>query len=117
MKEASTTARILIDDMLQYCQTIAHWISKGHDAFLDPESGAQATIERQFERFEEAANALGVSFRKANPEIPWRPIFEIRNDISHPYERAYDPEKLWRFVRDELPRIARKLRKSRFPTQ
>jgi uncharacterized protein with HEPN domain len=107
--------RVLVDDMLQYCGTIAHWVSKGHEAFRDPETGSQATIERQFERFEEAANALGASFRTAHPGIPWRPVFEIRNDLSRPCERSYDPEKLWRFAANELPRIARKLRRVRLP--
>jgi uncharacterized protein with HEPN domain len=110
-----TEKRRLVDDMLQYARVIAHSVEKGHDAFLDPETGSQATIERQFGRFEEAGNALGTTFRKANPEIPWKPIFEIRNDLSHPYQRSYDPEKLWGFVRDDLPRIARKLRGARYP--
>ncbi|MCI4326870.1 MAG: DUF86 domain-containing protein [Thermoplasmata archaeon] len=106
---------MLVDDMGQYAETIPHWVAKGHDAFVDPETGCQATIERQFEQFEEAANRLGASFQKANPGIPWSPIFEIRNDFSHPYERGYDRERLWRFVRDELPAIARKLRRPNFP--
>jgi len=115
MKAESLHHRRLVDDMLQYAQTIAHWVGKGHDAFLDPETGSQATIERQFERFEEAGSALGAAFRKANPRIPWAPIFEIRNDLSHPYQRAYDPENLWKFVRVDLPRIARKLRRVVYP--
>ncbi|MHB1434861.1 MAG: HepT-like ribonuclease domain-containing protein [Thermoplasmata archaeon] len=117
MRPTRQDPRVLVDDMLQYSATIAHWVSKGHSAFLDPETGSQATIERQFERFEEAANALGVAFQKANPEIPWRPVFEIRNDLSHPYERSYDPEKLWRFVTDEFPAIVRRLRKARLPSR
>jgi uncharacterized protein with HEPN domain len=117
VRRSRVDPRVLVDDMLQYCAAITHWVSKGHEAFVDPETGSQATIERQFERFEEAANALGVSFHKANPEIPWRPVFEIRNDLSHPCKRSYGPEKLWRFAADELPRIARKLRKARFPPQ
>ncbi len=96
--------------MLQYCATIAHWVEKGHDVFRDPETGAQATIERQFEQFEEAANALGAAFQKAHPSIPWAVLYEIRNDLSHPYQRAYDPERLWRFASGELPRLARRLR-------
>lgn len=109
--------RVLVDDMLRYIETINHWVGKGHDAFRDPETGAQATIERQFEQLEEAANALGAAFQKANSSIPWAPIFEIRNDLSHPYQRSYDPEKLWRFVTDDLPKIARRLRSARFPKE
>jgi uncharacterized protein with HEPN domain len=105
----------LVDDMLQYTQVIAHWVGKGHEVFLDPETGSQATIERQFEKFEEAASALGVPFRKLNPDIPWSPIFEIRNDLSHPYQRSYDPENLWKFARDDIPKIARKLRRAAYP--
>lgn len=116
MKQGSYETRRLLDDMAQYAAAIAHWVAKGHAAFTDPETGAQATIERQFEQFEEAANALGAPFRKANPKIPWREIFELRNDMSHPYQRSYDPQKLWIFVRDELPRIARRLRRPTLPS-
>jgi len=115
MSPQRTDQRRLVDDMLQYTQMIAHWVDKGHDAFLDPETGSQATIEREFEKFEEAGNALGATFRKLNSGIPWKPIFEIRNDLSHPYQRAYDPERLWRFARDDLPKIARKLRRAAYP--
>ena len=107
--------RRLVDDMLRYAEVIAHWVEKGHDTFLDPETGCQATIERQFEKFEEAGSALGAPFRKTNSGIPWEPIFAIRNDLSHPYQRAYDPENLWKFARDDMPRIARKLRRVVYP--
>jgi uncharacterized protein with HEPN domain len=113
MKETQRSQAILVDDMLQCIATIAHWVGKGHESFLDPETGSQATIERQFEKFEEAANALGAAFQKSNHEIPWKSIFEIRNELSHPYQRSYDPEQLWRFARDELPRIGRRLRRPR----
>jgi len=115
MTPRSLDHRRLVDDMLQYAQIIAHWVEKGHAAFGDPETGSQATIERHFERFEEAGSALGAAFRKANSTIPWEPIFEIRNDLSHPYQRSYDPEKLWKFARDDLPKIARKLRRAVYP--
>jgi uncharacterized protein with HEPN domain len=115
MSPRAADSRRLVDDMGQYAQTIAHWVDKGHDAFRDPETGSQATIERQFEKFEEAANALGASFRNANPGIPWEPIFEIRNELSHPYQSSYDPERLWTFARDQLPKIARKLRRPVYP--
>ncbi len=110
MTRAERDDRVLVDDMLRYGETIARWVAKGHEAFREPETGAQATIERQFEQFEEAAHASGAAFRKANPSIPWATIFEIRNDLSHPYQRSYDREKLWRFVVDELPRLLRRLR-------
>ena len=115
MNRREADHRRWVDDMTQYGETIAHWVGKGHAAFLDAETGARATIERQFEQFEEAANAVGATFRTANPGIPWEPIFEIRNDFSHPYQRSYDPEKLWIFVGKELPRIVRRLRRAKFP--
>jgi len=115
MTRRSRDSRVLVDDLLRYASTIAHWVAKGHEAFLDEETGCRATIERQLEQFEEAANALGRSFQRANPAVEWAPIFELRNDLSHPYERAYDPEKLWVFVRDDMPSIARKLRRAVFP--
>jgi uncharacterized protein with HEPN domain len=113
LKVSRRSQAVLLDDMLLYIGTISRWVGKGLDSFLNPETGSQATIERQFEKFEGAANAPGAAFQKSNPAIPWKAIFEIRNDISHPYQRSYDPEQLWRFVRDELPRIGRRLRRPR----
>ena len=107
--------RRLVDDIHRYGRTIAHWVDKGYEAFLDPETGSQATIERQLEMIEEAAKALGASFRKVNPSIPWDPIFEIRNEISHPFQMSYDPERLWSFVRGDLPKVMARLRRPRYP--
>ena len=115
MTPQSLDQRRRVDDMLRYTEVISHWVEKGHAAFVNPETGSQATIERQFERFEEAGSALGAAFRKANSNILWEPIFEIRNDLSHPYQSSYDPEKLWKFARDDLPKIARKLRRAVYP--
>ena len=70
MTGRSTNSRVLLDDMAGYAATIARWVAKGHGPFSDPETGSQATIERQFEQFEEAANTLGLSFQKANPGNP-----------------------------------------------
>jgi uncharacterized protein with HEPN domain len=107
---------VLLDNLQPYAETIAHWVAKGREAFLDPGTGSQGTIERQFEQFEEAATRLGASFQEANPGIASAPIFEIRNEISHPYEHHCDRERLGRFVRDDFPAIARELRRPNFPT-
>lgn len=107
----------LVGDILEYIERVRHWVDKGHAAFANTETGSQATIERQVELIEETANQLGAGFHKLNPEIPWPAIFEIRNDLAHPYQRSYNPERLWRFARDDLPSIGRRLRRARFPPE
>jgi hypothetical protein len=60
-------------------------------------------------------STLGRSLQKPNPGIQGAHLYEMRNDFSHPYERAHDREKLWRYARDRLSWIARRLRRPKFP--
>lgn len=57
----------------------------------------------------EAADRVSAGFKKANPRLPWDRLARLRNrGLVHDYAQV-DLREVWRFVRDELPRIRRQL--------
>jgi uncharacterized protein with HEPN domain len=52
--------------------------------------------------------------------VPWGSLARFRFDSAHPYDDEAKPvnyEEIWRFVSDELPRIARRLRAVKLPKE
>jgi uncharacterized protein with HEPN domain len=94
---------------------IEHWVGKGRAAFDDPETGAQSVVEHHVERFAETAHKLGESFHRANPRVAWAEIWAMRLAITHYYERSLDPNELWAFARESVPRAISSLHHPTFP--
>ena len=63
----------------------------------------------------ESAEKTSVELKRLNADIPWTRLSRLRNQgLVHDYEEV-DLEDLWSFVRNELPRIRRRLDRMRFP--
>jgi uncharacterized protein with HEPN domain len=60
----------------------------------------------------ESADHLSRGFKDQNPAL-WTTVRNFRTAALHTYE-TIDPEDLWRFVRDDLPRVVSVLRKARY---
>ena len=60
----------------------------------------------------ESADHLSRGFKDRNPGL-WTTVRNFRTAALHTYE-SIDPEDLWRFIRDDLPRVVSVLRKARF---
>jgi uncharacterized protein with HEPN domain len=112
-------ARRLVEDMLRYANAIDRVVRRGRDEFFDPEElRNRATIEHYLELLGEASGAVGRSLQNSNPEVPWGALARFRFDSAHPYDDEAKPvnyEEIWRFVSNELPRIARRLRAVKLP--
>jgi len=117
VKEGQQRDRYLVDQMLTHAEVIAVNVRKGRDVFeTDPTT--RYAVEHAAELFAEAAEKVGRAFKNANPGIPWDRLRELRRIVAHPYDPGADPthvEQTWRFARDDVPTISRKLRGSRFP--
>jgi len=117
VKEGQQRDRYLVDQMLTHAEVIAVNVRKGRDVFeTDPTTRYAA--EHAAELFAEAAEKIGRAFKNANPAIPWDRLRELRRLVVHPCDPGADPthvEQTWRFARDDVPTISRKLRGSRFP--
>lgn len=61
-------------------------------------------VERVVQVVGEAASNVSQVFRKAHPEIPWRPIIATRHILVHEYGEV-DPAKVWRVATIYVPEL------------
>lgn len=91
-------------------------VAKGRTT-LETDISTRYALEHAVELFAEAAGKLSSAFEQANPSVPWKGLRPLRRDVAHPYDAGrppVDPDRVWRFVRDEVPKIVRRLRAAEF---
>ncbi len=119
MKMTPDRQRRLIGDLLRYCAEIAKVVRRGREEFFDnSDVRNRATVEHFLELLGEGCEAVGQSFRSQNSGIPWPALKRFRFDSAHPYDDAAHPvnyDEVWRFAANDLPKIARRLRRATFP--
>lgn len=71
-----------------------------YDQFLKDRKTQDAVI-RQLEMIGEATSNLTSTFKKSNPEIPWREIADFRNVLAHEYWDV-DMEIVWNTIQEDL---------------
>lgn len=116
MKDSDRRDRFLIDEMLNHADVIAANVRKGRDIF-DTDPTTRYAVEHATELLAEAAEKVSRSLKNANRQVPWDRLRELRHDVAHPYDAGVNPTSVgqtWRFARDDVPKIARKLRHARF---
>ena len=65
---------------------------------------AVAAVERKLQIISEAAIRLGNEAERHCPNLPWRDIRGIGNQLRHAYERI-DLSTIWSAVTDDLPAL------------
>jgi uncharacterized protein with HEPN domain len=68
------------------------------------------------EIIEEAAARITETFRKAHPELPWPEMIGMRHRLVHGYFEI-ELERVWRTVREDLPKLIAKLEKLSSPEE
>ena len=117
MKDGSRRDRFLVDEMLRHAAVMAEAVRRGRLSF-DDDALTRYALEHAVELFSEAAEKLSARFEQANPAVPWKALRPLRREVAHPYDAGrppVDPERVWRFVQLEVPRIVPKLRRATFP--
>ncbi|MGP8073177.1 MAG: DUF86 domain-containing protein [Thermoplasmata archaeon] len=116
MREAEQRDRFLVDEMLRHLEVVALGVRGGRDR-LETSPEARYALEHATEMLAEAAEKTSRPFKSANVEIPWKGLRKFRHDVAHPYDMGAAPitlDQLWRFARNDAPRIARRLRTAEF---
>src|SRR5208282_3565023 len=63
----------------------------------------------------ESAEKASAGLKRSNPGVPWTRLSRLRNyGLVHDYGEV-DLEDLWTFVREDLPRIRRRLDRLTYP--
>jgi uncharacterized protein with HEPN domain len=117
VKDNGRRNRYLVDEILNHADVIALNVRKGRE-FFETDTTARYAVEHATELIAEAAEKLGRPFKSANPLVPWDRLRELRRGLAHPYDPGADRthiEQTWRFSREDLPGIIRKLRTAKFP--
>ena len=65
---------------------------------------AVAATERKLQIISEAAAQLGDEAQRRCPDVPWRDIRGIGNQLRHAYERL-SLDTIWATVTDDLPTL------------
>jgi uncharacterized protein with HEPN domain len=109
--------RTLVDEMLRHLGLLAQEVAAGRGHLVESTEARYAT-EHATELLAEAAEKASHEFKSANVAIPWSGLRKLRREVAHPYDTgasAVDVDQLWRFARDDAPRLARALRRAKFP--
>ncbi len=105
-KPARDQARIAA--MIEAAEEARADATMGEAAFLDG-GLVQKAVLFDLIHLTESAGRVSAGFKKANPRIPWDRLTRLRNQgLVHDYAQV-DLHEVWRFARDELPRIRRQL--------
>lgn len=98
---------VMMDIVIAARAAQGHIAALTKDAFLD--SGLhQDAVVRQLEIIGEAARLVPAAFRAEHPEIPWKKIVAMRNELIHAY-RSVDVEQVWETVVVDLPALIQQL--------
>ena len=117
MRAGEERDRFLVDEMLQHLSVVALAIKEGKDR-LGAAPEVRYGLEHATELLAEAGEKTSRQFKTANPGIPWEDLRKFRHDVAHPNDLSANrvaTDQLWRFAHDDAPRIARHLRRARFP--
>lgn len=65
---------------------------------------ARAALERCFQVVCEAARHLPEEWRERYPEVPWRQVIDLGNELRHAYHRV-NLRLLWNIYTDDLDQL------------
>lgn len=94
---------VLIAKIQRYCEDL------DYDQFCRTEILAEACVFN-LSQMGEMVNRLSDDFEEANPQIPWRQIYGLRNRIIHDYE-GVNLKLVWEIIINDLPELKDKLLK------
>lgn len=80
-----------------------------HD--LDTDRFFASAIMREFEVLGEAATAISIPTRSQFPDIPWKAVIGMRNQLIHAYFDV-DHEIVWSTIQLALPDLIPKIEKA-----
>lgn len=91
------------DKVLNYCAGVSY------SEFCEDTKLVEACVFN-LSQMGELANRVDSTFAEANPTIPWRHIYGLRNRIVHDYE-GVNLRLIWEIIHDDLPMLRDELAK------
>jgi uncharacterized protein with HEPN domain len=101
--------RVFLLDMRDAAERVRTYLGDRSRADLDTDPMLLDAVVRQLEILGEAARSVSPAGRQLLPEVPWRAIVGMRNQLVHAY-KAVDREAVWRTATDDIPVLLQRLR-------
>jgi uncharacterized protein with HEPN domain len=102
-------------DMFQAIEHIRSFTAAGSAAFYrDPKTSDAVSYELL--KLGEAAANVSSAVRRAHPDVPWKKLIHLRNEMIHEYFQT-ELRTLWSFVTQDLDPTERALRKVSIPAR
>jgi uncharacterized protein with HEPN domain len=95
--------RIYLGHILDAINDIEEYTSVGRDAFM-AERMRQDAVIRKLEIIGEAVKQLSDATKGTRPEIPWKQVAGMRDQLTHHYF-GVDLALVWRVVERDLPAL------------
>ncbi|MGL6135155.1 MAG: HepT-like ribonuclease domain-containing protein [Prochlorococcaceae cyanobacterium] len=89
-------------------RAVSYCASLDRETF-DADQLVQDAVLRNIELIGEAATRIPEAIRLAHPEIPWREIIAMRNQLIHAY-LGVDLDVVWDVIQVELPLLILQLK-------
>lgn len=94
-----------IVESINYVQDFLKGVEK--DEF-DSSIKLQDAVVRRIEIIGEAAKNLTEDFKIENPQIPWRKMAGMRDNLIHEYF-GVDTEEVWKTANEDLPELKKEI--------
>ena len=91
-------------DMLTAARAVQSFVTGKTFAEYGADLLLRSAVERPVEIIGEAARGMSDSFKRAHPEIPWRPITAQRHRLAHEYGEI-DDALIWTVATVHIPRL------------
>ena len=111
----TTPDEVRLDEMVEGIERTKGYAARGRAIFLS-DFDPRELIVHYLEHLSESADQPSQTLKKCSPLVPWRDLRELPTRLTHRYMHP-DPEAVWAFERDRLPRIERPLRRVRAPVR
>jgi uncharacterized protein with HEPN domain len=99
--------RIYLQHIRDAISRIVSYTAGGRDAFLvSPQ--AQDAVIRQLEIIGEAVKHLSAELRQQHPDIPWKRIAGMRDEMIHEYF-GVDLTIVWNVIEQHIPPLSQKV--------
>jgi uncharacterized protein with HEPN domain len=108
-----TTERLALT--IEHLQNAVEYARRGREVFLDSRNpDTRRLVESELRKAFESLNRQGDGFFHANPSLDRAWIGGVRQVLTHDYAEV-DPGTLWRLIRDDAPRLLRRVVRATVP--
>ena len=91
-----------LDDMIGFCERVQVFTDNCDQTFFVNDTMRFDATLRNIELIGEAATHIPQDVRASSPQIPWRMVIAVRNQLIHGY-LGIDNDTVWSIIQTDIP--------------